>query len=338
MGKAPVNPPKKHIHIIGAGGIGIAVAGRLFKANTSVLLVESNSAKVNFANNHGVIINNQSPIRIPIVAFDEWNPFSADLILLCVKCYDNGEVLARLSGNTPIIPIQNGFDKQLSTHPGVKEEGIASFVSECEPDSTRTRITRKGQLHLGPINPSLPGEESIFLRGNLRDSGQETELVPWIQPYKYTKLMYNAAISPITSAGGISNSELLKPGPLRQIFFKLLAENYHILHQAGKPLGTIGPFHPATVQKILANPWVGNTLAPFFRPSLMNTYCSMFHDVQKGVTEIANYNGYLVELAKQIGFKAPWNETCVHIIENLSASRQKGSLRHLDKLFELLPK
>ena len=338
MGKAPVNPPKKHIHIIGAGGIGIALAGRLIRADTSVMLVESNLAKVMFAAKHGVFINNHAPIRIPTIAFDEWNPRSADLILLCVKCYHNESVLARLTGNTPIIPIQNGFDRQLSTHPGVKEEGIASFVSECEPDSTRTRITRKGQLHLGLINPGLPGPESIFLRDTLRESGQLTETVPWIQPYKYTKLMYNAAISPITSAGGISNSELLKPGPLRQIFFKLLAENYHILHQAGKPLGTIGPFHPATVQRILANPWVGNTLAPFFRPSLMNTYCSMFHDVQKGVTEIANYNGYLVELAKQIGLKAPWNETCVHIIEYLSASRQKGSFKHLDKLLELLPK
>ncbi|MFZ9824383.1 MAG: ketopantoate reductase family protein [Gemmataceae bacterium] len=338
MGKAPVNPPKKHIHIIGAGGIGIALAGRLIRADTSVMLVESNLAKVMFAAKHGVFINNHAPIRIPTIAFDEWNPCSADLILLCVKCYHNESVLARLTGNTPIIPIQNGFDRQLSAHPGVKEEGIASFVSECEPDTTRTRITRKGQLHLGPINPGLPGAESIFLRDTLRESGQLTEIVPWIQPYKYTKLMYNAAISPITSAGGISNSELLKPGPLRQIFFKLLAENYHILHQAGKHLGTIGPFHPATVQRILANPWLGNTLAPFFRPSLMNTYCSMFHDVQKGVTEIANYNGYLVELAKQIGFRAPWNETCVHIIENLSASRQRGSFKHLDKLFELLPK
>lgn len=338
MGKAPVNPPKKIIHIIGAGGIGVAVAGWLFRAEASVTLVESNLSKVSFANKHGIIINNRAPLRIPTVAFDDWNPCSADLILLCVKCYHNDAVLARLGGNAPLIPIQNGFDEQLATHPRIREEGIASFVSECEPDSTRTKITRKGQLHLGPIIPGLPSEDSVFLRDKLGESGQRTEVVPWIHPYKNTKLMYNAAISPITSAGGISNSELLKPGPLRQIFFNLLAENYRILHRAGKPLGTIGPFHPATVQRILANPWVGNTLAPFFRPSLMNTYCSMFHDVQKGVTEIANYNGYLCKLAQQFGLDAPWNKTCVNIIENLSGTRQKGSLDHLAKLNNLLPK
>ena len=76
--------------------------------------------------------------------------------------------------------------------------------------------------------------------------------VPEILPYKYTKLMYNAAISPLASAAGIDNGQLVFLPLARRLFFALIQENYGILTGAGLPLGKVGPFHPDTVQGILA--------------------------------------------------------------------------------------
>lgn len=334
-----LDPEKLHcpVHVIGAGGIGIVTASALFRSGVPVQLIEANPAKRIWAKQHGIVTNNLPGLPIPIQPFEDWNPQDARLIILCVKSYDNAKILARLGTGIPLVPIQNGFDNTLMGHSQIPFEGIASFVSECDPDKTRTRITRRGHLHLGPLAPSLPGQDCLWFRDRLVEGGMDILMVPWILPYKHTKLLYNAAISPITSVGGISNAELLQPGPLRQVFFRFLAENYRILHGAGQPMGTIGPFHPDTVQKILGNPWVGNLLARFFKPSLENTYCSMFNDVQKGFTEIQNYNGYLCQLADQHGLSAPWNREAVRIIERLASERSPGSQKHLSSLLSLLP-
>jgi 2-dehydropantoate 2-reductase len=109
--------------------------------------------------------------------------------------------------------------------------------------------------------------------------------------------MYNAAISPLAAAAGLDNGQLLSVPAARRLFFALLRENYEILQGAGIRLGVIGPFHPATVQRILRQPLVSAALAWAFYPTLRGTYCSMSGDLPAGRTEIDYYNGHLIELA-----------------------------------------
>jgi hypothetical protein len=78
--------------------------------------------------------------------------------------------------------------------------------------------------------------------------------------------MYSAAIAPLAAAAGVENSELLADPLARRLFFALLRENYRILRQAGVPLARIGPFHPATVNRILHVPGLAWLLAQVFRP------------------------------------------------------------------------
>src|SRR5262249_34669398 len=125
----------------------------------------------------------------------------------------------------------------------------------------------------------------------------QTELVPNILPFKYAKLMYNAAISPLAAAAGLDNGQLLSVPPVRRIFFQFLLENYSILHAAQVPLGKIGPFHPDRVVQILHRPCVARLLAWAFYPTLRGTYCSMSGDLPKGRTEIDYYNRHLIELS-----------------------------------------
>ena len=226
------------VQIVGAGGIGCAVGYALCAASVPVVLVEANPVKVEAGNRDGVQVDQYAPLAAEFVHFDDWKPSLGVPVLLCTKCYDNAAVLEKLPAGTELIPIQNGFDPQLHAF-GHEGEGIASFVSECEKGRPHTRITRKGELHIGKRQASGGRKPPVLdLTGCLLHSLAKTKLfrvveVPDIGPIKHSKLMYNAAISPLAAAAGIDNGKLLSIPEARQLFFALLQENHRILSAAG---------------------------------------------------------------------------------------------------------
>ncbi|HZY88503.1 MAG TPA: 2-dehydropantoate 2-reductase N-terminal domain-containing protein, partial [Gemmataceae bacterium] len=234
------------VYIVGTGGIGCAIGHALSAAGAAVTFVDADPEKVTWGCERGVGVEGQAPQRATFVPFAEWAPPRGATVLLCTKCYDNAAVLARLPDDADLIPIQNGFDPALQARPS-HVEGIASFVSECLPHRPCTRITRGGKLHLGPSDGAagagLWGRAEV-LAAWLRRAPFRVEVVEDIRPYKYTKLMYNAAISPLAAAAGLDNGDLLRLSRARRLFFDLLRENYAILSGAGVPLGKVGPLHP----------------------------------------------------------------------------------------------
>lgn len=304
------------IHIVGAGGIGCAVGYALQSVGTSVLFVEANSSKIECGRHYGIRVDHHPSIACEFVSFSDWSPPADAIVLLCTKCYDNAEVLRKLTPGVRLVPIQNGFDPQLDalTH---EAEGISSFVSECAFDKPHTRISRQGALHIGSRNGSAVKWLSQLIEPLRRSGLFRVIQVSDIRPIKYTKLMYNAAISPLAAAAGLDNGSLLRIPQARRLFFELLRENYGILSHAGKPLGKVGPFHPDTVMKILNRRWLARSLSWAFYPGLRGTYCSMSGDIQKGRTEIANYNERLIDWAGD--FPCPLNRRVLDVIRNLES-------------------
>lgn len=305
-------------HVIGAGGIGVALGWALARAGWSVTMVEANPAKVRAGQSHGLSVDGVATSHgVQFVHFEEWAPSADAITLLCTKTYDNPAVLARLTGRQLLFPVQNGFDRALeeSDHPF---EGIASFVSQGERDRPAARITRRGELFLGGRRP-LAGSERVTvetLAGALREGGLEpVEVVASTDPYKWSKLMYNSAISPLAAAAGIDNGELLGDPLAQRLFFALLRENYAILHRRGVPMAKIGPFHPRTVDRILRVPGLARLLARGFRPGLRGTYCSMAPDMGTGRTEIEAYNGWLISLAQ--GVACPINSAVLTMMKTI---------------------
>ncbi|MFO0877640.1 MAG: ketopantoate reductase C-terminal domain-containing protein [Gemmataceae bacterium] len=321
------------IHIVGAGGIGCAVGHALRRGGTRVVFVENTEAKVAHGRRHGVAVEGQGALPAEFVHFRDWEAPSAGVVLLCVKCPANAAVLARV-GSASLIPIQNGVDAALAQR-GPHVEGIASFVSECPREQTHTRITRRGDLHLGVHGASSPALRSQVerLANQLGQASFRVRIVEDIRPWKYTKLMYNSAISPLAASAGLDNGELLRWPRLRGLFFALLRENHAILRHAGLPLEKVGPLHPATVARILARPWLAHLLAWAFYPSLRGTYCSMAPDLPDGPTEIANYNGHLVKLAGDL--PCPLNRAVVSLVERMVAERLPPHPDRLEALWTI---
>ncbi len=321
------------ITVVGAGGIGCAVGYFLRAAGARVVFVEGDEAKVAWGRARGVQVAGRRPLGATFVPFADWHPEPGAIILLCTKCYDNAAVLARLPDAVTLIPIQNGFDRRLDGRGGALE-GIASFVSECVPGQTRTRITRNGKLHLGRHAERAAADDDAPLvalaRALIWRAPFPVEVVPDILPYKYTKLMYNAAISPLAAAAGLDNGQLLSLPQARRLFFDLLRENYAILLGAGVPLGKVGPLHPHTVARILARPLVANSLAWAFYPTLRKTYCSMSGDLPKGITEIDYYNRHLIDLAGDR--PCPLNRRVYDLVRRMEAQRVPPGPAALDEL------
>ena len=327
----------KPIHILGAGGIGTVLAWGLASEGYSVILVESHPGKLAQGQKEGVTVVGRGAQPVPFMAFDDWTPPDDGFVLLCTKTYDNPAVLARLSENTFLVPVQNGFDPELEqrNHAG---EGIASFVSECERERPITRITRPGSLHIGGRR-SISAEERVELVSLATALGKSklfpVEWVDDVRPYKATKLMYNAAISPLAAAAGVDNGELLTDALAKKLFFGMLQENYAILKHSKMPLARIGPFHPDTVSMILRTPGLPTFMAVFFRPSLRGTYCSMAPDIPIGRTEIEAYNGHLIRLAGD--FPCPLKRAAFDLVEKMTREGLQPERKHLQYLADNLP-
>lgn len=329
----------KPIHIVGIGGIGAVLGWALAQEGYPVILIDNHLGKIAEGRRNGITVAGLGTQQIPIVAFDDWIPPDEGFILLCTKTYDNPAVLARLSDDACLVPIQNGFDPKLEQRNHACE-GIASFVSECQRDRPITRITRPGSLHIG-ARRSITADEQAEIRSLAIAVGKAklfpVELVPDVRPYKATKLMYNAAISPLAAMAGVDNGELLTDKLAKALFFALLLENYAILQQAKIPLARIGPFHPDTVSLILRTPWLPALMAIFFRPSLRGTYCSMAPDihVEHARTEIDAYTGHLIRLAGK--FSCPLNRATFALIQKITSEGLKPQYRHLQDLADHLP-
>jgi 2-dehydropantoate 2-reductase len=317
------------LYVVGAGGIGCAIGYTLCGAGAAVVFVDADPAKVRWGRANGVGVGRNLPLRAEFLTFEEWQPAADATVFLCTKCYDNAAVLSRLPPGVTLIPIQNGFDPAVEARRHALE-GIASFVSECDPHRTHTRITRAGRLHFGFRHPS-PGPQPLEVVPWLAGRALfRVELVPDIVPFKYSKLMYNAAISPLAAAAGLDNGRLLALPKARRLFFDLLRENYAILRDARIPLGKIGPFHPRTVNHILSRRPVANALAWVFYPTLRGTYCSMSGDLPRGRTEIDFYNGRLIELAGDR--PCPLNRRVYELVKRMEGERLRPGLHLLDEL------
>jgi 2-dehydropantoate 2-reductase len=326
------------VHIVGSGGIGCALGYALCSLGVPVTFVDADGVKLDWGRREGVVVDRLPALPAAFVAFADWQPLPNAVILLCTKCYDNATVLPRLPTSATLVPIQNGFDPLLHAR-GHAIEGIASFVSECLPRQPHTRITRAGRLHFGyrpcvaSDRPELPQCLRLLIERRWVIAGSRrirVEMVEDILPYKYTKLMYNAAISPLASAAGLDNGQLLRRPQLRALFFALLRENHAILQHAGIVLGKVGPFRPATVARILRRPWIAHALAWAFYPGLRRTYCSMSGDLPAGRTEIDYYNGHLLELAGE--FPCPLNRQVHALIKRMECERLMPHVRMVERL------
>ena len=119
-------------HILGAGGIGIAVAESLIHAGWQVTLVESNAAKLQAARECGMTLEGRPTRKPPVQDFASWQPPTNTPVLLCTKTFDNPAVLERLRSVQRLVPVQNGYDPRAAGAPD-RSHRILRVHMRCRP-------------------------------------------------------------------------------------------------------------------------------------------------------------------------------------------------------------
>ena len=323
------------ITVVGAGGIGCSIAATIQHSGQPVKLVEICQQKITWAQENGIQVTGIPTQFIPIQSFRTWEPVDGEINVLCIKSYNNKLIVGKKIDWNQSITIQNGFN-ELLTSISRNGEGIASYIAECQPGKTQVAITRGGKLHLG----TFPGKESALpfykrLAQWIRIPLVRTEITTNITKYKYTKFLYNCAISPLASGCGVDNGQLLANPRIRPLFLGLLRENLEIMASANIELGKVGPFQPKTVVAILRNPWVTNFMAGWFQKSLDKTYCSMACDWSSGETELEDYLGHLIHLAGN--YPCPLNRALYDWCRERLSRRLPPSMELADHLLKILP-
>ena len=253
-------------------------------------------------------------------------------VLLCTKCYDNAAVLAKLPAGqtTPpdperVRPATPRLRPRVGGHRVVRLGVRSGPAAHADHQAGRSARGAKRPLPRSPSPAGGVGRENRPLPPWVRDWGRgissASSKSPDINPIKHTKLMYNAAISPLAAAAGIDNGNSCRFPRRGRSSSRLLQENHRILTAAGIELGKVGPFHPTTVAWILRRRWLAGVYGEVLRAVARGTYCSMAGEIQKGRTEIDNYNGHLIRLAEETGTPCPLNRAVYDLVVTMTAER-----------------
>lgn len=319
----------KRVAIMGAGAVGSAVGGLLALGGNDVTLI-ARKKHVENINNNGLILELGSGSRtitknLQAVENAADAGSNLDLVIISVKSFDTKNALKdikpMIGKNTVILSLQNGIsneDKIREAYPKntVLGGAICAYLNFVEAGRICWTDDRGGLavgLHSGD---EAAAREAVEI---LQTTGMEVVYCSESKRVKWSKLMLNTAFNAINAATGMPTAEILadeKYGTLavtalREGFKVMQAQHIEPINLPGYEVGKLGKLCKAPIfiaRKILAK----------ITAKEKKTVSSMAQDVQKGrgLTEIAEINGAIVDYAKIYAIATPANnELCQMLVD-----------------------
>lgn len=298
------NPPRVHWHVLGAGAMGCLWAAAIAQqAAASVSLLLRNPTTLAAYPGFIRCDNTAAKISLPAFAITDMpaGESTINYLLVATKAHHTLAALASvqpmLHPQTRIVLLQNGLKSQ--------REATQLYGNKrvyCLPTSHGAWLRKPfevvhagkgeawlGQLHTEPESSEdqlssllavLPGRELNIHA----DTNIETRL--------WQKLAVNCAINALTVIHNCRNGELLATMPRRQQLSALCQEISALMQAlAGAP--PMPELEPLVIKVLTVT---------------ADNFSSTLRDVQQGrATEIAELNGYLVELAERQQLECPLN-------------------------------
>ena len=224
----------------------------------------------------------------------------ADLVLYCVKGYDNAEatkVMRPAVGEaTSILTLQNGIGSGDDLAAAFGRERVLLGVSYV--DSVRTEpgvVVEEG----GPCNIVFGEEDgsrtarAIAVYDALKGAGIAVELSTNVTVALWTKLIYICALSGMTCITRSSFTEVVETPETLEFTWRVMRE----AEQVGRAKGV--DLDDDVVEKTMAH----------FKQVEGRMMSSMYNDLKRGnPLEVGVLNGAVAALGKEVGVPAPVNE------------------------------
>jgi 2-dehydropantoate 2-reductase len=301
--------------VVGAGAVGLGVAGALHKGGGKVTIVARAAAaerleSVGFGVEGVLGSFNVPPASIQVITRpEEYSCRPPNAVFVCVKSFDSAEVAAWLgrvpairTGRHPIVLCQNGW--------GNAEVFVEVFPPERVLNACLfTGFERAGEqvevtVHVRPVmvgGLTNPAERSVRkaaaqAAAALTAGGLPAQPTVDIAREIWGKMCFNCVVNPLAALFDCPLGGLVDDPSARAVLRRVVTEIYAVTTALGQRLEvpTAGEYLSLLLDKLL--------------PSTASHYPSMWHDLREGRrTEIDALNGAVIRLARDLKVFAPAN-------------------------------
>ncbi len=313
---------KPKVLIVGAGAIGLSVAGWIFPQNKNLHLL-ARGESVDAIKKHGLQLYKigqeatTAPIPVQVIESIDEIP-SADIIIITVKNYDldhTAQTLRHHLGNCqPIVAsLQNGVENQQIIPKYFSRAMYGVVCYNAWRDSVgKAAYVKPGYLIIGTPNNDLILE--LKRVKTVLSSGLECQITTRLQDAVHCKLAINL-INALMALVGFRKRSVESEKILVHMTTRLLGEGIQVLQAAGfkeHKLGSMPSWNDIqTAVNIPESPT--NPLHDFIVNRVGPT--SMTQDVFSGkhATELESLSGYMLKLASNVGVPMPINQAIYEI-------------------------
>lgn len=313
---------KPNVVIVGAGAIGLSVAGWIFPCNEKLSLLargESAAAIRRYGLRLYKIGQEATTAPMPVKVVESLHEISSpDIIIVTVKNYDLDEAARnlrrQLGDSQPIVAsLQNGLENQqiLPKYFSRATYGVVCYNAWREGPG-KAAYVKPGYLIIGTPNNDLQHELKAIK--NVLHPGLECFITSRLQDAVHCKLVINL-INALMALVGFQKRSVESEKILVHMTTRLLGEGIQVLQAAGfkeHPLGGMPSWNDIqTAVNMPESPT--NPLHDFIVNRVGPT--SMTQDVFSGkpTTELESLSGYMLELAHNVGVPMPINQAIYEI-------------------------
>jgi 2-dehydropantoate 2-reductase len=301
-----------HIAIVGAGGLGGYFGGLLARAGYTVTFI-ARGEHLRAIRSYGLTVHSvhgNFEVRPARATDDPAEAGPVDLTIFAVKTYDTdsaAEQMRPLVGpQTAILPLQNGVESAalLSRHFG--REAVLAGMAQVIAYIAEPGVIRQESQFRRIVFGELDGRETPRLRAihqALAQSGIDAETTTQIEKVLWTKLLFIASFSGITSVTRAPAGPVLACDESRLLLNRAMREVEAVARAKGVALDA------DVVEKTMA--FVGK-----LEPTATS---SMQRDVIAGRRlEYDAMNGAVVRAGRETGISTPVHEflwTCLKVAD-----------------------
>jgi 2-dehydropantoate 2-reductase len=332
--------------IVGIGALGGLIAARLRAAGCPVWLATRNAEQADRLRASGLRVSGAGAVTVQATAIAPLEAYAAedefDLVLLATKARDAIEAAPKLScllrPNATLLPIQNGgVPQMLAERLGNCVLGGLSNLGATMETLGVYEQRNAGHLLIGELAGG-DSERTKRVRGWL-ERAVEVRATGNMRGAVWSKLLVNCSVTTIGAIAGGTMREYMASPEGRELFNRTYDEALSVALATG-----------AQPEEMLVEPvppgWRGDSVASGGRDAwiarILTAYgdvtSSMLQDLRRGrTTEIEFINGYVVNMARQIGLDAPINAAIVETVHAISDGRLAPNPKRLAQVLQARP-
>ncbi|HEU4999457.1 MAG TPA: 2-dehydropantoate 2-reductase [Lapillicoccus sp.] len=293
--------------VIGAGGVGGYVGGRLAVAGHEVGLV-ARGAHLAALRDHGLQLNSvKGDVHVDVPAAEDPAGFGrCDVVLFCVKAFDT-EAAARQLGplmraDTAVVSLQNGVDNedQLATALGAQHVvgGAAFIFSTISEPGVVTHTGGPARFVVGERD-NRRSERVDALVAACVDAGIDAAVAPDINVVLWSKFAFICATAGMTASVRLPLGDIRESPPSWSMFRQIVSEVVELGRREGVPLGD-----DVVDQQVS----FAAGLAP-------DSFSSLHHDLTTARRmELDALHGSVVRRADRLGLPVPANRAVLAVL------------------------